>query len=150
MDLGKLDSISAANQGFEIQLYHPGSKEDLGIFITVLGKDSDAHRKLFQAQQRRRVEKMTKGGGVRIAGGLAPEVLEQEANDLLAVCTKSWRTSEADKDDPKLEHVKPVLLLNGEELACTRENAVRVYREYPWIKEQVDDAVNDRANFLKR
>lgn len=149
MDLSKLDSVSAANEGFEVQLYHPGSREDLGIFIKVLGKDSDAHSKLFQAQQRRRVEKMTKGG-MRLRVNLSPESVEQDTTDLLAVCTVSWRTVEQDKDDPKLEHAKPALLLNGAELACTRENAARVYKEYPWIKEQVDDAVNDRANFLRR
>lgn len=149
MDLSKLDSVSAANAGFEVQLYHPGTKEDLGIFIKVLGKDSDAHEKLFQMQQGRRIDKLAKGG-FRTRGSVSPQAVERDALELLAACTTSWRTVEEDKDDPKLEHAKPVLLLDGEEIPCTRENAVRIYKAYPWIREQVDDAVNDRANFLKR
>lgn len=150
MDLAKLDSVSAANAGFEVQLYHPGTKEDLSIFIKVLGKDSDAHEKQFQLQQGRRIDKLAKGGFRTRGASVSPQAVERDALELLATCTVSWRTAEADKDDPKVEHVKPVLLLDGEEVPCTRENAVRIYKAYPWIREQVDDAVNDRALFLKR
>jgi hypothetical protein len=136
MDLAKLDTVQAANEGFEVRLYNPHTNEDLDIFITVLGRDSDAYRSLFNKHQRRRVERMTKGGRV---GSVSPEAFEQDAIELLAVCTKSWRTGD-----------KPVLLINGEEMQCSRDNAVHVYKKYPWIKEQVDDAVSDRANFLKR
>jgi hypothetical protein len=57
----------------------------------------------------------------------------------MVACTKSWR------DD-----TKTTLTLEGEELECSRENVLRVYREYPWIKEQVESAVMERANFLAR
>lgn len=139
MDLSKLNSVAACNAGFELELFHPGTKEGLGVFVTVLGQDSDEYRKVFQVQQRKRLDRAMRGGGIRIKSVASPESLEQDANELLAACTKSWRTGEE-------QH----LLIGGEKLECSRDNAMRVYRDYPWIKEQVDDAVNDRANFLGR
>jgi hypothetical protein len=66
------------------------------------------------------------------------ESVEADGIQLLATVTKSWRQGE-----------KQTLTVEGKELPCTKDNAVILYERFPWIKEQVDTAVGDRANFIK-
>ena len=135
-DLAALDTVKGSNAGFEVSIYNPATNEDLGLFITVLGKDSDEFQKVSRAQQKKRMEKMSKGG-FRNAN-VPIEVMESDGLQLLAAVTKSWRQGD-----------KQTVTLDGQELTCTKENAVALYERFPWIKEQVDTAVGDRANFIK-
>lgn len=143
MDLKDLDTVAGSSKGFELQLFHPGTQADLGMFITVLGRDSEEFKKVSAEHNRRRVAKAQKSGAARLT--LSLEEVEAESVDLLVACTKSWR--QQDKDTPE---GKATLTLQGEELECTRANAEKLYKKYPWIREQVDQAVVDRANFLGR
>ena len=136
MDLATIDTVKGANAGFDVKIYHPGTNEDIGVNIRVLGKDSDEFQRISRAQQKRRMDKLTKGG---FRGANIPlESIEQDAIDLLASLTKGWKQED-----------KSTITLDGEELACTKENAVAVYERFPWIKEQIDAAIGDRANFIK-
>ena len=137
MDIAALDSVKAANDGFELELFHPGTMVNLGIFFTVLGKDSAEFRKVQSAQNRKRMQKATKGGGFR-AGSISMEEIEQDSIELLVACTMFWRDGE-----------KKTLTISGVEMECTPENVRRVYTNYPWIREQVDAGVSDRANIIK-
>lgn len=151
MDLNELDVVGKSNEGFELQLVNFKTQEGLPLYITVLGKDSDVFRKLTAEQNRRRLAKMTKGNVMRL-GSLSAEELEADAVELLAVCTVSWREQlvpdgHAVREGESVS--KSTLRLNGEELACTRANATKLYVGFPWIREQVDTAIGDRANFIK-
>ena len=136
MDLATIDTVKGANAGFDVKIYHPGTNEDIGVNIRVLGKDSDEFQRISRAQKKRHMDKLTKGG---FRGANIPlESIEQDAIDLLASLTKGWKQED-----------KSTITLDGEELACTKENAVAVYERFPWIKEQIDAAIGDRANFIK-
>lgn len=136
MDLASIDTVKGANAGFDVKIYHPGTNEDIGVNIRVLGKDSDEFQRISRAQKKRRMDKLIKGG---FRGANIPlESIEQDAIDLLASLTKGWKQED-----------KATITLDGEELACTKENAVAVYERFPWIKEQIDAAIGDRANFIK-
>jgi hypothetical protein len=141
MDLEKLNTVAGAQAGFEMELLHPGKHSSTGIFIKVLGRDSEEFRRFQNAQSRSRVDKAQRLNATRI--NISLEGLEKETIELLAVCTVSWRTVEGVDE-------KPVVKIKGEALECSKENAVRLYTEYPWVREQVDAAVMDRANFLPR
>lgn len=136
IDLSNIDTVKGSNEGFDVQIYHPGTNEDLDISITVLGKDSDEFQKVSRTQQKKRMEKMSKGGFRNT--NVPIESVEADGIQLLAAVTKSWRQGE-----------KQTITVDGQELACTKENAVALYERFPWIKEQVDTAVGDRANFIK-
>ena len=41
IDLASIDTVKGSNEGFDVNIYHPGTMVDLGITINVLGKDSD-------------------------------------------------------------------------------------------------------------
>jgi len=131
VDLGSIDTVKGSNEGFDVQIYHPGTNEDLGITIKVLGKDSDEFQKVSRAQSKKRMAKMTKGGFRNVS--LSPEEIEQDGLDLLAACTKSWSG----------------VVVDGKTLECNKENAIALYERFPWIKEQIDVAMGDRANFIK-
>lgn len=137
IDLASISAKTACNKGYELELTHPVSLEPLGVFIRVVGSESDAFqghvrkhanavlRERFAAQQRGRKED-------------APTVERAEAEtiDLLVACTTGWRTGDA-----------PVIEWAGEKLDFTDGNVRRLYAE-KWIRAQVDDAIGELGNFM--
>lgn len=137
IDLGELDTVKACNDGAEIELRHPVTKAPLGIFWTVLGKDSDAFREhvrdTINDDLRRARNKKRTGDEAQTV-----EMAEQRALELLLVCSRGWRTGD-----------QPVINLNGEQLTFSVSNAKRVLTAMPWVKDQIDAAIADLENFLK-
>lgn len=131
IDLATLDTVAGANKGFDVKIYHPGTLADLGITITVLGKDSDEFQKISRRQQKKRLDRISKGG-FRGATSLSSEETEKDGIELLAACTTGWTG----------------VVIKGEDVPFSIDNAVDLYSKFPWIKEQVDTAIGDRANFL--
>lgn len=125
MDLKTLDITSPANEGVWMDIEHPITGEVLDIKIKVAGIDSNIYRKKLREQQNKRIRKGFKN--------ITAEELEAEAIELLVACTLDWKGVEYE----------------GQELECNPENIRKIYKEFPWIREQVDLFINDRANFLK-
>ena len=123
-DLKNLDVVSLANTGTTVDIVHPVTGDPLGIKVTVAGMDSDLYRKA----QRKILNKRLNDKKFKTRA----EELENESIDLLAHCTMSWEGVEED----------------GVVVPFTVDNAKKVYRTYPWMKEQVDVAIGDRGNFL--
>ena len=132
IDLNSIDTVRGSNEGFDVRIYHPGTNEDLDIIINVLGKDSDEFLKVSREQSKKRMAKMSKGG-FRNAAPVPIEEIESDGISLLAACTKSWTG----------------VIIDGKEIVCNHNNAVMLYERFPWIKEQIDVAIGDRANFIK-
>lgn len=99
------------------------------VTISVACKDSDHFRRVLRDQTERRVRKAQDSGNQR----LTQEEIESEEIDLIAGCTLGWTG----------------LSFNGEAFAFSPENARTLYRDLPWLREQVDKFVAERANFLK-
>lgn len=124
MDLSRFDTKKAADEGFRLQLKDPlGQPTD--IVIVVKGADSEQFQAAKVEALRRQAEQPKKRG-------VDYERIEAELIDLLVAVTVAW------------ENVQ----LDGEALACTQDNARKLYRRFPWIREQVDAAIYDRANFI--
>ena len=132
VDLAAIDTVKGSNEGFDVRIYHPGTNEDLDITISVLGKDSDLFQKVSRNQNKKRMAKMQKGG-FRNTTSIPIEQVESDGVDLLAACTTGWTGVVIDK----------------KEIEFSKDNAVMVYERFPWIKEQIDTAIGDRANFIK-
>ena len=131
VDLSSIDTVKGANEGFDVQLYHPGTNEDLGVTIQVLGKDSDEFQKISRAQSKKRMERMSKGGFRNPV--VSPEEVEQDNLNLLAAVSRGWNN----------------VIVDGKPLPFSKENALMLYERFPWIREQIDAAIGDRANFIK-
>lgn len=129
MDLANLDLTKAANEGAWINLTHPATFEVLPIRFKILGKDSDKCINLTDELRRKIVDdaKNNKSEEQRA------EKAKEYGIELLVGCTVDW------------ENVK----LDNKDLEYTPENAKAIYKRFTWIKEQIDDAVSIRANFLK-
>lgn len=132
-DLSQFDTVSGANEGANLELRGPDGKRlltDNGKpwTITVCGADSDRYRK---AQRRLTNRRLAQSQGKRNAK-LSAEELEEDAIWMLAECTTGWFG----------------LVLDGQPLDCTVDNAAMVYTRFPWIKEQVDTFIAERENFL--
>lgn len=139
-DLSELDTRKGAEAGYELELVNPGNGEKLGIFITVYGADSDRYQEKAKNIARKRMHELQRRGRAPTR-----EEIDQGNIDLLVTATKAWRTVSQDPEDPGEE---PVLVVNGEALPCTPVHARTVYETYPWMREQLEGAIAERANFL--
>lgn len=126
-DLSQLDAAATA----VVEIYHPITKLPLGLTITVASTDSDIFKKASMAQQNKRLKLMTRGR--RIGNAMTAEEMEEESLDLLATCSLAW--------DGFLNVTTPV--------PFSKEEVKGVYRKHTFIREQMDEAMADRALFLK-
>lgn len=117
--------LQRQEDGIDVQVKGMDGKP-LGLTIRVAGPDSDRargaredlHRELVDAQ---RVDPLTPG-----------ETYAQGSR-FLAKVTLGW---------------SPRIKLDGEERECTEANAIRVYDQFRFIREQVDRAAGNRAAFM--
>lgn len=134
IDLSSIDTVAACNTGAEFQLKHPTTDDKLGVFITVVGKDSDIfrefQRKTFNRYMRDEALAKKKGKDVKIRSA---EDLEDDSLDLLVACTLGWRN----------------MVDAGQEVSFSPDEARRIYKKYPWIRDQVNEAVGDLELFMK-
>ena len=126
VDLAALDVTSAAEKGAVLQLTHPVSGVELDISIRLAGMDSEQYQKAQRAAVNKRVNK-------RRRTPLDPEELAEESYTLLAKVTLGWEG----------------IVLDGELIPFSQENARMIYKRFPWIREQVDQFTTDRGNFLQ-
>jgi hypothetical protein len=146
MDLLQLDMNAAANAGAWIDILHPVTGAPVGIQVQVLGTDSDQFNALMDRFNRERFEAAKRQRA-------ASEVeAERRARDLMTIvaCTKNWRHRPADAPEGEEVWVTGILM-DGQILLYTAENAHRVYTHpgLRWLRDQVDIAIANRANFLK-
>jgi hypothetical protein len=133
-DLTSLNTTEACNAGADVKIRHPVTNVPLGMTIRVLGRDSDTFKEYTRdtLNTRLRREAMAQKRG-KDADLRTVEVIEQENMDLLVVCTVGWQG----------------VVLAGKELPFEEANVRRVYKEYPWIYDQVNEAIGSLENFLK-
>lgn len=123
IDLATLDTQAASEAGAELELVHPATGENLGIFITLAGSDSGQWRKAVMDMAEKRGKKR-----------VGAEEIRRNGIEIVARCTLAWRN----------------VHLDGQELPCTLENARELYNRFDWIREQADTFCSDRANFLPK
>lgn len=131
MDLSQLDTRAGAEEGAELVLLHPQTREPTDIVIRLRGEDSEAYQTQVREFQRKKLDQARRTRRVTAT----PEEIEAEALELLVVATIGWNDS---------------LTRDGQPYPYTPANARRLYEQFPWIREQVDEFVRERANFLPR
>lgn len=118
-----------------VELYHPATYEPLltedgkQMNIEVYAPHSLAYKEVVHEQGNRQLEKMQKNKGKY---KFTVQELEEYNLDRLSKTTKSW-----------------FIQLNGETPKFTVSKAYELYQDFPWIVEQVQEAVSDSASFLK-
>lgn len=131
-DLAQIDTIAACNKPFELEIVHPVTKEKTGAFISLVGKDSDAYRGRIKAMANENIAReafASQRGKVDIQ---TIDKMEAKNIDSLVAATVGWRN----------------VVLDGEELPFTAENARKVYQRILPVREQALEAINDLENFI--
>jgi hypothetical protein len=132
MDFSKFQASSA---GVKMSVIDPTTgaamvdeKTGSPVTITLIGKDHPDFRSKQYAQSSKRVNKL-----VGRRRNIDLKQMEQDAIELLAHATKGWEGI----DGP-----------DGHPLAFSHANAVDLYTRYSWLREQVDEFIDDRSHFL--
>jgi hypothetical protein len=112
-------------EGITIDIKDASGEKEPGVQITVAGTYSATYRKA-QSQNRDKFLKQR--------GGLDGDTLETRSLELTAKCIKSWKGFTSD----------------GKEFPCTKDNAIALLSGAPWIREQVEEAMNDHASFFPK
>jgi hypothetical protein len=128
MDLASLDLTKASNDGAWITLKHPATGEDLSGKIKVVGKDSTKFVQLSDEYRRKTLEDMKSNKTM----AQKMESAQEQSDAILVACTIDWEG----------------MMLDGKDLPFSEFNVKMVYERFKWIKEQIDVAIADRANFL--
>lgn len=129
----EFDTVAHAEQGATIEVEGPNgvvARNDNGtakMTIRVLGTDSAAYRRAQNTNLNKRLAKRN----VK----LTADELEAETIGMLAEVTVGWSGFNG---------------ADGVPVACNRANATALYSKYPFIREQVDRFINERANFLPK
>ena len=132
-DLAALDTVAACNKPVEIEIENPNSHEKLGVFFSIVGKDSDAYRARIKAMANENMQRtalMSQRGKVDIPN---IDKMEEKNTDALVAATVGWRN----------------VFLDGVELPFSIENARAVYSRIFPVRDQVSEAINDLSRFMK-
>lgn len=148
IDLADLDTAKASDKGAEIELLHPTKQTPLGIFVTVLGKDSEVFKSQVKSDINAAVRKeaFAKRRGKHVDPMTAEEA-EEKAIELLVLCTLGWRSETKDEKGEVVAN-EPTITLGSEKLSFSIINAKRVYSDFIWFRRQIDDAIGDLENFI--
>ena len=130
MDLNSLKPVKA-DKGATLEILHPETEEVIpGMTITLLGQDSAVYRKMQLSKQQVILNRMSKGKKV---GDFDAEKLAEDTIDDLVKLTVKWSGFQ----------------LEGKDIEATPGNFRMVYVEWPWIKEQAQEFIANRANFFR-
>lgn len=136
--LNDFNTNTLSDEGVDMHLLDPNFEEmyldddtrTKPVNIRLLGKDSERFLKKQRQLTERRIQRSR---GQRANKLPSVEETLAEQCELLAAVTLGWNIEEGDGPVPFSE-------------AKARD----IYMRYPWIREQVDEFVGSRANFLKK
>jgi len=118
-----MDILSVAiSDTSKLTVRHPMTGVDTDIVIEVFSRDSVAYKTATSAISK----KFRKRKDVTL------EERETAAIELLGNVTKGWTNLEE----------------KGKKLSFSIANAIRIYTELPWLRNQIDAFIGDEQNFL--
>jgi hypothetical protein len=141
-DFDALDTGAACEKSYEFELLHPTSDKPLGVFVSVLGPESQA----FKTRVRKEVNRDRQRQFAAQRKGKVPEpqMLEEDEEfgvSLLTEIVTGWRTVKDGKSEP-------VIYWKGEKLEYSKENVNRWLMHFPWARKQISDESSKLENFL--
>ena len=130
-----LKAIGSVKDTTDVEIVHPATGEVLlnddgtPMTITVYGPYSSTYKSVSHAQQNKRLMKAQRTGGKL---NLSAEEIEASSLDLLVKCTADWNITLDDKPEN-----------------FSQDKAREVYKEYPWVRDQIDAVFGDTRAFLE-
>jgi hypothetical protein len=131
-DLAKHNYTEIAEAGYEFELKLPGTGEGTGAFITVRGDQSKTvkafGRKKYSEFKLREQQAKRRGKDVE---DMTLEEAEELSIESAVVRIITWKN----------------ISENGKDVPFTKENAERILKEYPFIKDQILEEAGSLLNF---
>lgn len=131
-DLKNHNYTEIAEAGYEFELKLPGTGEGTGAFITVRGDQSRTvkafGRKKYSEFKLREQQAKRRGKDVE---DMTLEEAEELSVESAVVRIISWKN----------------ITESGKEVPFTKENAERILKEYPFIKDQILEEAGNLLNF---
>lgn len=126
MDITTIDVVTSSEEGLEVDIVNPRTGETTDLSIKVKGVYSNQFRELLgKAVQRDEMRKRNKVAAAMSSG-------TDDMAILLASVTLGWKN----------------LQEGGKDIPFSKAEAERIYNDYPVIRNQVWEAVNDVGNFI--
>lgn len=142
-DFGQLDLGAICDEPFEFELVHPETQEGLGVFLGIVGVESDTFQKYLRAEQnrerRRAFEAQRKGKNAEIT---TAEEDEERVLRALAACITGWRTVIDGAS-------KPVIYWDRKGLEFSQDTAVKWMQKFRWVRPQINEKTGELGNFIK-
>lgn len=129
-NLSSFGTRNTANSGVVIEIPDPSTGAPTGFKVKILGKDSDAYRKVESEQRERAIRAANTTGTFRVS----PEVIENNALELILASVIGWEGLE-DENGP---------------VPFSREKLRETLVEYPYLREVLDRNIADRSLFAGR
>lgn len=123
-----LSTLKISEEAQELNLTNPLTGKKIDVVINVYGLDATIYKRRSRDLYRAILKKSPDG-----LSEISEEDDERYANRLIAAHIDGWKNIEID----------------GKEFKYSRENAVKLIKDFPWIKEQVKRYAEKRANFMK-
>ena len=127
-----LSTLKVDDDAVDLTLKNPVTGEKLDIVLNVIGTDNPKFKMADRAITKKNLKKNSKGGRVNL-GGLDLEETEEDAIKLAATCIQGWKN----------------VVIDDKKVNYSSAAAVDLLKEYPWIRDQVEEFVSDRVNFIK-
>lgn len=106
-------------------------KDGSSITMKIYGFDNEEVQKTYRRLNNKRLAAVAKSGGRGIR--ITSEEVEAEAIEKIAASIAGWSGFEED----------------GKEFPYNKSNAASLLKRLPWLRDQVEDFMNDRQNFIK-
>ena len=127
MDLGEFNTSDAHEEGADVTITHPITRQPTDVVITVKGCDSIAFRSAKKAMERKTFQAMAAGKDID------DEFAENLEIGILVAVTTGWSG----------------LVEDGKPVKFNEKNVRRLYTLSPPVRDQVDRFMSSRRNFTK-
>jgi len=136
MNTFDIDDIKIEKEGTDMQILHPATGEPLWeertdeetgkvssipVTLQLVGQDSDIYKKISNRITNKRVKMK--------AGRLTAERMDSDTAEIIEGCTVGWSSN---------------LVLSG----AAPANAKEIYQGRKWLRDQAEQHIHDRANYL--
>lgn len=135
LDLSQFDTKVSANEGAWLDLRNPTNVSEVlmrggnPVRVKLLGKDSEVFRRITAKNINTRLKEASRG---RNAAPATAEQLEADAIRTIAACTIAFEN----------------VVVDGREFKAP-DDAEAFWKRFPAFREQADDFIGGRENFMK-
>lgn len=132
MDLSNLEKTSDT---VTVELVNPHDftpitlEDGSPMIVVAYGKFSEQYKRIQTKQQDTRLKRAQRSGG---RAPVSAAELAAERLNLVVACVKSWN-----------------IVVDGETPECTPANIQSIFERMPWLRDQVEEAMEETQRFLK-